>query len=125
MSLASALAAAASFNLVCIGTMETTDAAGKREQPYRVEYRVDLDARLWCQDECNETFNVITSDETDLVLQYGPYRHAGRDSITMNRQSGYHLALRTDAGPNGAVWKKWEGRCEPAPFTPIPQRREF
>lgn len=59
MLLAAALQAALAFNLVCTGTeragplgLSIPESAGT---PFESSYRIDLDLRRWCRDECAET----------------------------------------------------------------------
>ena len=64
------LAAVAAFNLVCTGMLSTESLPlGKQSRPYTVVYRVDLDAKKWCDGECKGTHPIYEVQPGFLKLE--------------------------------------------------------
>lgn len=121
------LVAAATFNLVCTGTVEKTNYNGSTTQPYSTTYRVDTSAQLWCKDndqDCKtpEKFKDINAavitfidSTTDTPQEY--FRYV--DSVS--RETGKHHVLM--ASGRGAMlrYESRKGVCEVAPFSGFPK----
>lgn len=118
-----ALAAAATFNLVCTGTTEKTDYNGSKSEPYTATYRVDTGARLWCENDpeaCKQPesladINTVAikfiDTTTDTPNQY--FRYVDQ----VNRESGRHQTLIISGRGSAIRTVKQEGHCEPAAFS--------
>ena len=86
-----ALQAALAFNLVCTGT-ERAGPLGlalpdSTATPWEVSYRIDLDLRRWCSDDCAETEDVGDVVLAQILLRdrHGP---EGSHVITFNPATG-------------------------------------
>ena len=114
-----AQALAASFGLVCAGSeragpigLALPEADGI---PVRVEFRIDLEGRRWCEGRCATTEPI--AGEIGGVLLLRDRHHPGgshvillsaaRDGFTDTRIEGEAAILRS-------------GRCETAPFRGFP-----
>jgi hypothetical protein len=121
-----AAAAAAAFNLVCSGTISTEDYSGpKPPEPYRYEYRIDLDAKKWCESDCPVLHDVAAAQATAIMLE--PRKDVDTPTRRefylgeIDRVTGRHSIISTSGRGAGILIMKWEGRCESAPFSGFPK----
>lgn len=117
--------AAMTFNLICAGTLTTeTFHGGRQSEPYRYEYRIDLDRRKWCDGDCRTLHDIAEVQPTALVLE--PPRDidtlARREFYmgSINRETGRHSVLSTSGRRERILIMRWEGQCERAPFSGFP-----
>lgn len=124
MTATALMAMAATFNLVCSGTSWQVIGTGANSKTnfkeFTTTYRVDLDSRRWCQDECKQTQAFFSIDANELVFSHLdiPEENAYGD-VSVNRESGAYT-----------VTSKWlvsstikGGTCVRAPFTGFPSRK--
>lgn len=122
MTATALMAMAATFNLICSGNSVTTSAVpnSKAEiSKFRTIYRVDLDQRRYCQDECERTrsFSIVTNNE--LVFQYLDGPEGFFLDVTVSREDGgYSVTIQS---PSSSGFKV--GTCTKAPFTGFPTRK--
>jgi len=118
------LMVAAAFNLACTGQ----GRIGEIGKPVPVArsisktYRLDLDAKRWCEGACKETRKIaeITDTEIRLVFVENSQSPTGFDAETViNRESGNWL----DSDKSGDFYEVNVGTCKPAPFSGFPQRQ--
>lgn len=118
-----ALAVAATFNLVCTGTKTIGELTKftNDHPPFTRTLRVDLDNMRWCEDECNSTKPIKGLIDNLIVLDLkedpGKSVFDANDAVVqVNRESGEYLdRVRT----SGFVFM-YTGHCEKAPFTGFP-----
>lgn len=120
-----AAAAAATFNLVCTGTIESESFyGGKKTEPYSYTYRLNLDSKKWCEQDCKVLHHI--ADVQPGVLVLSPRKDidtATRKEFTsgeINRETGRQTILATSGRRDGILIMKWEGQCEKAPFSGFP-----
>ncbi len=121
-------AAAMAFNLVCTGTLTTTAPNAPAPSPYRIEYRVDLKAGLWCQDDCSTRREIFEVTQNEITLDWErDYRARMVSAIVMDRNTGTHLATISDQTSDGSGRiRRWGGKCARAAFTGFPaETRKF
>lgn len=123
-----ALAASApnqQFNLVCAGTFtrESVDL-GKKVEPYRFVYRFDLAANKWCDGECKGTRGILRVGPTQITLtdeNTDTPREKKYRSEFIDRETGRHSTMMTtNSRMLGFYVLRWEGHCDPAPFSGFP-----
>lgn len=118
--------AALAFNLICNVSIVADD--GVRMNAVEV-YRVDLEARRYCFDECRSTLPIAAVSETEITLQNDPPGSPEGEMVTViSRESGAYRSrasqpLVTRPPPNEAIEIITSGQCQPAPFTGFPRRR--
>ena len=123
-----AAAAAATFNLVCGGTISTTNINGDQNEPFSYTYRFDLDRKLMCDGDCKGTnpiervepgYLLLSSKNVDTVSE------RDRSEMTIDRETGdfkgYSSSENRRLGPASILLMKWVGKCERQPFTGFPQ----
>ena len=121
------LAAAATFNLTCTGTMESKTIFGEETEPYSYTYRMDLDAQKWCDGECKALFPIHAIHPTEIELQYDKSSSPSEEKLTANsidRETGRQSILATSKNPRdprSILIIKWEGMCEKSDFTGFPK----
>lgn len=104
-------AAADQFDLVCTGD----------DEPWH--YRVDLAKGEWCAGKCETVFRLASVTSGTIVLRSEKPEFRGGDAVenSINRASGewyYYRSL-----PKIGFSKTVKGKCELAPFTPMPSRK--
>lgn len=118
------VAAAATFDLICSGQQVSTDMTGRHSEPYRTEYRIDLDAKKWCDGACTglRDFASITPTELRLVDNNTDTPHM-RSFFTdiIDRRTGTHTVLSSSGAGMATVLMESHGTCERAPFTGFPK----
>ena len=117
--ISAALQIGLAFNLICSGTMRTgpvglalPEADG---EPFSITYRIDVDGRRWCSDECDDVEQLALIFEGQIVLrdQHDP---DGSDVVTI-----FPAQRRfTDTEIEGNVATLRSGTCDPGPFTGFP-----
>lgn len=122
MSGALPLAMAAAFNLVCSGTQDTV-AFGKTletAKPFQATLSVDLDAKRFCFEGCEQTLTIVSVSDTEIVLQRQAYpKDRANFERTINRESG-QMYSRIEI--SGVVLISYS-KCQAAPFTGFPARK--
>jgi hypothetical protein len=121
-----AVAAAAAFNLVCTGTVESEDIfSGKQIEPYSYTYRIDLATKRWCDGECLAPKDIAAVLPTALILS--PKRDIETPTVkdfrdgSIDRRTGRHSILSSSGRGRSILLMKWEGQCEKQPFTGFPK----
>src|SRR6185312_12231603 len=117
--IATALQIGLAFNLICSGTMRSGPVGlalpEQDGQPFTITYRIDLDARRWCSDECGETEALDSVVEGQILLRD---RH---DPDGSNVVTIFPAQRRfTDTAIAGNVATLRSGTCDPEPFTGFP-----
>ena len=107
------------FNLICTGTMRTGPiglALPEQDgEPFTITYRIDVDGRRWCSDECAEVESLDSIFEGQIVLR-DRHDDDGSDVVTI-----FPAARRfTDTEIQGNTAILRSGTCEPEPFTGFP-----
>lgn len=120
-----ATAVAMTFNLVCSGTM-TSDSyfTGREVEQYSYTYRVDLERRKWCENECRALFDFADIQPTQLTLQdrnIDTPRQREWLTNVINRETGEHRILTASGTGTGRLVMEWRGQCERAEFTGFPE----
>ena len=118
----SILLLAATFNLVCNGPMTTDFGDGKLSETVQqtTEFRVDLDKKRYCQDECNLTSPIEAVYETQIVFQ---------NTLNEQEKSGTRMFVNRESGGLYAdtMIGKFRviriGTCERSEFTGFPTKR--
>lgn len=107
------------FNLICSGTMRTGPVGlalpEQDGEPFTITYRIDVDGRRWCSDDCTEIEQLDSIFEGQIVLR-DQHDDEGSDVVTI-----FPAARRfTDTEIEGSVATLRSGTCEPTPFTGFP-----
>lgn len=119
------LAAAAAFNLVCSGTLSQKSFQTERAEPYSYTYRIDLDAKKFCGDECKAISDI--AEVQPGFIRLFPNKNIDTPRLrefsneTINRETGRHSALSTSGFGRNILIMKWEGKCERSAFTGFPE----
>lgn len=117
-----AIAAINAFNLACTGTMFVHDPADPYSPPDAREvsetYRIDLEKKRWCLDECTTTIPIAKIEPTLITLQdiKTPTLNVETYSVTVNRESGILFSMLKIGG----METRMVLQCEPRPFTGFP-----
>src|SRR5688572_22029831 len=109
MTLSASAAALAAFNLICTGTL--TSNMGVR--PSATTYRVDLDLRRYCFDDCTETHPIRAVTDREIIFHDAQYPNGNKHRRVVNRESGRmfdHVVL-------GKIEMTTDAICKSAPFT--------
>lgn len=121
-----AAVAVAAFNLVCTGTMERHGYEEDAREPYSMTLRINLDAGRWCEADCASVMDIHGVTPTQITLQDSD---EGSDAFHMrtlhfiDRVSGaHHMFINSEGRFSGPSVSRWEGHCEPAPFTGFPEQ---
>ena len=122
-----AVVAAATFNLVCTGTVEKTNYNGSTTRPYSTTYRVDTSAQLWCIDDeqdcktpeklknLNAAYITFIDATTDTPQEYFRYVES------VSRETGKHQVLIQSGRDASLILETRRGVCEVAPFSGFPK----
>jgi hypothetical protein len=117
--LATSLQIAAAFNLVCSGTVRTGPIGlALPEQdgaPFTITYRIDLDARRWCSEACEETESVASIFEGHILLR-DQHGSDGSNVVTIIPALGRF----TDTLIEGNRATLRSGTCRPESFSGFP-----
>ncbi|WP_066681744.1 hypothetical protein [Sphingomonas sp. CCH9-E2] len=117
-----ALAVAASFNLVCVGTQDTIQFGKtvETDKPVRSTFSIDLEAKRFCFEGCEQTLPIASVSETEIVLQRTTIpKDKASFERTVNRESGEMYARIEIAGVALVTYS----RCEAKPFTGFPVKK--
>ena len=117
--LAAILPVVAAFDLVCSGTMRTGPVGlalpEQDGEPFTITYRIDLDARRWCSDDCADTEPLGTIFEGQILLR-DQHDADGSSVVTIIPATRRF----TDTAIQGNVATLRSGTCVPAPFSGFP-----
>lgn len=117
-------AAAATFNLICSGTLTTESFYSKESKPYRYEYRIDLEQKKWCSEDCKVIREIADVQPTRLVLEppqdVNTVTEKKFSSGYIDRETGRHSVFASSGRRADIIMLNWEGQCEKAPFTGFP-----
>ena len=118
--IATALQAIAAFNMICTGSLRTGPVGmalpEEGGEPFTIEYRIDVDARRWCTDTCDDGEDLASASEGVIVLRER-YDEDGSSVIMVNPRSGRF----SDTLIEGSNATLRSGTCAPAPFTGFPR----
>jgi hypothetical protein len=109
----------AAFNLVCSGSLRSGPVGlalpEQDGEPFTITYRIDLDGRRWCSDDCGDVEQLASIVEGQIVLrdQHDP---DGSDVITVFPARGRF----TDTLIEGDRTTLRSGTCVPETFTGFP-----
>jgi hypothetical protein len=117
--IAAILPAIAAFNLICSGTMRTGPVGlalpERGGEPFTITYRIDLDARRWCSDACEETEPLASVFEGQILLR-DRHEPDGSNVVTIIPAIGRF----TDTMIQGDNATLRSGTCRPETFTGFP-----
>jgi hypothetical protein len=107
------------FNLICSGTMRTGPiglALPEQDgEPFTIVYRIDVDGRRWCSDDCGDVEQMDSIVGGQIVLR-DQHDSDGSDVITI-----FPAARRfTDTEIAGNTATLRSGTCDAGPFTGFP-----
>ena len=117
--IATALQIGLAFNLICSGTLRSGPVGlalpEQDGEPFTITYRIDVDGRRWCSDDCSEVEPLASVVEGQILLRD---RHDpdGSNVVTI------FPAIRrfTDTQIEGDRATLRSGTCEPEPFSGFP-----
>lgn len=118
--------AAATFNLLCSGMIATTSLTGTDEKPFEVEYRLDLNKKLYCEATCPAHRAIVDIQPVSITLddkKVDTLSEQSTMSMRINREDGSISGLYTYRIPRRAdsiLMMKWTGKCEKRPFSGFP-----
>jgi hypothetical protein len=117
--IAAILPVIAAFNLICSGTMRTGPVGlalpEQDGEPFTIIYRIDLDARRWCSDACEETEPLASVFEGQILLR-DQHEPDGSNVVTIIPAIGRF----TDTMIQGSIATLRSGTCRPETFTGFP-----
>ena len=115
------------FDMECSGTEWTfkatcTDLSCADENSFREHLRIDLNARLWCQQSCGITQPVQSGPGTIAILLERNAGESGTDTVSkpiasLNYDSGDYVEMRRWF--DGRILRR-HGACQKAPFSGFP-----
>lgn len=114
--------AASAFNLFCTGTMYVHNPADPYSAPetYGISetYRIDLDKRRWCRDECSSTLPILKVEATSITLQdiATPTLNVQGYTLTIDRETGLLFSKLVVGG----IESRAVEQCEVRPFGGFP-----
>ncbi len=117
------VALASAFNLVCGGTMSVRDAnyafSTPSVQDMTETYRIDLERKRWCVEDCVTTHPIAEAEPTNLTLEDSSTPTDGIHSyvLTVNRESGSMVSTLV---MTSGVEVRTMLRCKPQPFGGFP-----
>jgi hypothetical protein len=97
------------FDLVCEGV-------NQRQEAETIRYRIDLSAKRWCYDKCEETSDMKSASASELVLEDGFARPGIERMTKINRETGSVVFAYRGAN----LRLSFVGTCAPAPFSGFP-----
>src|SRR3954470_12779659 len=117
--IAAALQVIAAFNLVCSGTMRSGPiglALPEQDgEPFTITYRIDIDGRRWCSDDCDDVEQLASIAEGQIFLRD---RHHSDGSDVVTIFPGERRFTDTSIAGDRATLRS--GTCDPEPFTGFP-----
>jgi hypothetical protein len=115
----------AAFDLTCTGSLRTLVPALVKDEtkPYTTVYRIDLDAKKWCEADCHAQSDFVEVTPVDLVLEKRTVDTPREHEDTLNsisRETGDHfMHFESGIGPR-RIALFWRGHCEKSAFTGFP-----
>lgn len=137
LALAAAVAMAGSgsawgqaFNLECSGDYSMKSLSLNENKLYAKTFRIDLDDKLWCEDECRVVHQITDVQPTRITLMSDQNdAPTGRftTSNTIDRVSGRHSMLYISSDLRGSARSlmtlTWDGVCQKSEFTGFPRAK--
>lgn len=124
MIYSAAVAAAAAFNLVCSGTVTTESVFdGKTSKPYEYTYRIDLNAKKYCTDECIGLRDIADIQPMQITLsetKVDTPREHHWSYMRIDRGTGAHKGVSASGVRASRMILEWNGTCEKSEFTGFP-----
>lgn len=114
---------ATQFDLVCSGTRQVGVDAAPVPHDYRI--RVDLEARRWCWDSCERTYEIAEVAPDRIVFERSTTDTPRKRSMSENsvsRQTGDHRLIWIESRPL-PTYMETKGTCDPAAFSSFPAAR--
>jgi hypothetical protein len=121
-----AVAAAMTMNLLCAGTLDSESIAGSTSKPFNTTFRIDLDKKIYCDDECKATHPLADVLPTTIVFDkkdVDGLTERSMTSLSVNRETGEYTGLYTYSDPRNrasVLIMKWKGQCTKQDFTGFP-----
>ena len=117
--ISAAVPIAIAFDLVCSGMLRSGPVGlalpEQDGQPFTITYRIDLDARRWCSDDCGETEALDSVFEGQILLRD---RHDPDGSNVVTIFPAQRRFTDTLIAGDRATLRS--GTCDPAPFSGFP-----
>lgn len=105
------------FTLICTGTRDS----GAGPMPSSFEFRVDLQARRWCDDKCDDVRTFAKVERDQLTLSETTSGSFTESSYVDRRTGDYSQIFRSEL-----VNMPTKAHCDRAPYKPITYRaRKF
>jgi hypothetical protein len=117
-------AVASTFNLTCAGDVKTVSLLGERHESYSSLYRIDLDAKRWCEGECKSVHDIADVQPAAIVLEKKDIdtpRNREWTSNVIDRETGAHRVSASGGLGAAAVGMTWVGTCQKGDFTGFPK----
>lgn len=115
---------AAQFDLRCKGAFTNETVVKTTSEPYEAIYRVDLDAKRWCEAECKAIHQIVEVQPASIILQSKHGDDLDPNSVLTNeidRETGaHHIFSSSRIRSIGAMTLTWDGNCEREPFSGFP-----
>ena len=123
--LALALPLPRQFDLECAGTVQAISSTDPAPVSSSSRYRVDLDRREFCEDDCLVQWEIAAVHPTVLTLMDRHWHEdgGGRDLVIVNRESGEYRMERTTGSGSERLGLVGRGRCRAVPFSGMPVPR--
>ncbi len=124
----SSASADSQFNLVCVGQEhENSFFGGEHDRPYRTTYRIDLGAKLYCYEDCQEPMPIEEVTDTRIVFVNKnidtPSNREIHSSVIDRRTGSLQvlLSMSTPRRPETIMINSIKASCEKAEFTGFPK----
>jgi hypothetical protein len=120
------------FDLNCSGTLVAVDTGAKDFDslpfekgpvPYSTHLRVDLNAKVFCQDDCKAPEAIVGFNPETILFRdnQGVFQ---KSRLAARRSDGAFAYSWTEPGDRATrrafLTKTVTGQCSKAPFTPLP-----
>lgn len=117
------MVASAAFSLICEGTRTTKfGQLEPRIETVSVEYRIDLGAKRFCMEPCEQSTPIHKVADDVVTLANSDQREEGNTSsavLTVHRSNGHWLE-RIDVTSPHVLEVVTAGRCAHGPAKPVP-----
>jgi len=126
LPMASPAASANAFNLNCSGSLRTLMPYLLKDEtePYSKTYRIDLDAKKWCDGECKAQFDIAEVTPLAIILQdknIDTPREHQKVRAQISRETGAEYIYANSGVGRMRMTMVWDGRCEKAAFSGFPR----